>query len=179
MLVRKKGIGTRVATNNVTTKLSNWYSFSDEMHAHGLELINFDIRTSWEEVDNEVALALEIPGGGKVLKLERLRGTDDGPTVFFESYFHPRVGLTGEEDYTRHLYEIMEKDHATVATVSREEIKAILADEVIGDKLQIETGSPVLFRKRRVYDPGNRPIEYNLGYYQADKFSYSIEINRQ
>ncbi len=179
LLVRKKGIGTRVATNNVTTKLSNWYSFSDEMHAHGLELINFDIRTSWEEVDNEVALALEIPVGGKVLKLERLRGTDEGPTVFFESYFHPRVGLTAEEDYTRHLYEIMEKDHATVATVSREEIKAILADEVIGDKLQIETGSPVLFRKRRVYDPGNRPIEYNLGYYQADKFSYSIEINRQ
>ncbi|MEQ8712077.1 MAG: GntR family transcriptional regulator [Cyclobacteriaceae bacterium] len=178
LLVRKKGIGTRVATNNMTTKLSNWYSFSDEMQEHGLTLINFEISTGWENVDEEIQSALELPGDSKVLKLERLRGTEDGPTVFFVSFFHPRVGLTGEEDFTRHLYEILEKDYSTVATVSREEIKAILADEFIAEKLQIEVGAPVLFRKRTVYDPGNRPIEYNLGYYQAEKFSYSIEITR-
>ncbi len=178
LLVRKKGIGTRVATNNMTTKLSNWYSFSDEMQEHGLTLINFEISTGWHDVDEEIQSALELPGDSKVLKLERLRGTEDGPTVFFVSFFHPRVGLTGEEDFTRHLYEILEKDYSTVATVSREEIKAILADEFIAEKLQIEVGAPVLFRKRTVYDPGNRPIEYNLGYYQAEKFSYSIEITR-
>ncbi len=178
LLVRKKGIGTRVATNNMTTKLSNWYSFSDEMQEHGLTLINFEISTGWHDVDEEIQSALELPGDSKVLKLERLRGTEDGPTVFFVSFFHPRVGLTGEEDFTRHLYEILEKDYSTVATVSREEIKAILADEFIAEKLQIEVGAPVLFRKRTVYDPGNRHIEYNLGYYQAEKFSYSIEITR-
>lgn len=178
LLVRKKGIGTRVATNNMTTKLSNWYSFSDEMQEHGLTLINFEINTKWVETDEEIQSALELPASGQVLKLDRLRGTEDGPTVFFVSYFHPRVGLTGEEDFTRHLYEILEKDYSTVATVSREEIKAVLADEFIAEKLQVEIGAPILFRKRTVYDPGNRPIEYNLGYYQADKFSYSIEITR-
>ncbi|MEQ9297882.1 MAG: GntR family transcriptional regulator [Cyclobacteriaceae bacterium] len=178
LLVRKKGIGTRVATNNMTTKLSNWYSFSDEMQEHGLTLINFEISTAWVETDEETQSALELPIAGQVLQLDRLRGTEDGPTVFFVSYFHPRVGLTGEEDFTRHLYEILEKDHSTVATVSREEIKAVLADEFIAEKLQVEIGDPVLLRKRTVYDPGNRPIEYNLGYYQADKFSYSIEITR-
>lgn len=179
LLVRKKGIGTRVATNNMTTQLSNWYSFSDEMQERGITLINFEINTSWVAPDDGTVLALELPTPAQVLKLERLRGTEEGPTVFFVSYFHPRVGLTGEEDYTRHLYEIMEKDYSTIPTVSREEIKAILANKFIARKLQIAVGDPVLFRKRTVYDPGNRPLEYNLGYYHADKFSYAIEINRK
>lgn len=179
LLIRKKGIGTRVATNNMTTQLSNWYSFSDEMQERGITLINYEINTSWEESNDEVLLALELPAPGEVLKLERLRGTEDGPTVLFISYFHPRVGLTGEEDYTRHLYEIMEKDYSTIPTVSKEEIKAMVADKFIADKLQINEGDPVLFRKRTVYDPGNRPLEYNLGFYHADKFSYAIEINRK
>ncbi len=179
LLVRKKGIGTKVATNKVMTSLSSWYSFSDEMHEHGITLINYEINTSWVSPYEEIVQALEIPEIDKVLKLERLRGTEDGPTVYFVSFIHPRVGLTGEEDFTRHLYEIMEADHSTVATISKEEIKAILADDSLSEKLAIQPGSPVLFRKRRVYDPGGRPIEFNLGFYKAEKFTYSIDIERK
>lgn len=179
LLVRKKGIGTKVASNKVTTKLSSWYSFSDEMHDRGITLINYEINTSWVSADEEIARALEISETDKVLKLERLRGTEEGPTVYFVSYFHPRVGLTGKEDFTRHLYEILEADHSTVATISKEEIKAILADDLLSSKLAIDQGDPVLFRRRRVYDPGGRPVEYNLGFYQAEKFTYSIDIERK
>ncbi|MEQ9423495.1 MAG: GntR family transcriptional regulator [Cyclobacteriaceae bacterium] len=179
LLIRKKGIGTRVATNNVTTNLSSWYSFSDEMHEHGLSMINFEIKTSWVVTDDEISKALELPHHEKVLKLERLRGVEKEPTVYFVSYFHPRVGLSGEEDFTRHLYEIIESDYSTVPSLSKEEIQAINADDFLADKLQVNTGSPVLFRKRRVYDPGGRPIEYNLGFYRAEKFTYSIDIKRQ
>ena len=163
----------------MTTRLSNWYSFSDEMHEHGITLINYEINTSWVSPDEETVQALDILEIDKVLKLERLRGTEDGPTVYFISYFHPRVGLTREEDFTRHLYEILENDHSTVATVSKEEIRAILADNSLSKKLAIQPGSPVLFRKRRVYDPGGRPVEFNLGFYKAEKFTYSIDIERK
>ncbi len=179
LLVRKKGIGTRVVTSKVTTKLSNWYSFSDEMQERGITMINFEINTKWIEADEDISRALEIPEKSRVLRLERIRGTEEGPTVYFISYFHPRVGLTGEEDFTQHLYEILERDYATIPTISREEIKAILADEQVAGKLSIEVGNPVLFRMRRVYDPGSRPIEYNLGFYHAEKFTYSIDIERK
>jgi GntR family transcriptional regulator len=46
-------------------------------------------------------------------------------------------------------------------------------------KLNIEKGSPILVRKRRVFDPGGRPVEYNLGFYRADSFVYSIESERE
>ena len=47
---------------------------------------------------------------------------------------------------------------------------------MIADKLNISVGDPILFRKRVVCDPGDRPIEYNLGYYRADSFTYTIDI---
>ena len=87
--------------------------------------------------------------------------------------------MSGKEDFTRHLYEIFETDYHTLATTSKEEIKAVLATGFIAEKLRILVGAPVLYRRRRVYDPGSRLIEYNLGYYQAEKFTYSIDIERK
>jgi GntR family transcriptional regulator len=37
---------------------------------------------------------------------------------------------------------------------------------------------PILVRERFVYDPGDRPVEYNIGFYRADKFTYSIDIKK-
>ena len=179
LLIRKKGIGTKVSDNNVTTELFNWYSFRDEMQKQGLQLVNFDIQTSWIEPTKEILEALELKQADKILKLERLRGSKDGPTVYFISYFHPRVGLTGKEDFTRQLYEILESDYSTIASLSKESIKAILADKELANKLRIKENSAILFRERKVYDPGDRPLEYNLGYYRADKFTYTIDIKRR
>jgi GntR family transcriptional regulator len=178
LLIRKKGVGTRAVKNPVSTRLNNWLSFSEEMHSKGVEFVNYNIKVTWVEADADVAENLQIGKRKKVLKLERLRGVDKGPFVYFISYFHPRVGLDGTEDFTRHLYEILEQDHATIASVSKERINAIAASADIAKKLNIKKGDPVLHRKRIVCDPGDRPIEYNIGYYRGDSFTYEIDIKR-
>jgi GntR family transcriptional regulator len=149
------------------------------MGEKGVSFWNYRIDASWVEPDKEVRQLFNIARQSKVLKMERLRGVDTGPVVLFVSYFHPRVGLTGEEDFTQPLYDLLEKQYHTVAAVSKEGISAILADAELSEKLEIEVGDPVLFRKRVVCDPGGRPIEYNLGYYRADSFTYTIEIKRE
>ena len=177
-LVRRRGVGTKVVKQSVTTKLDNWVSFSQEMYEKGVSFENHKISTEWVLAGTEVGEKLEVADTRKVLKLSRLRGVGKGPVVYFISYFHPRIGLTGEEDFSRHLYEILETEYATVATVSKEEIRAIVADKDIAKQLKIKKGDPVLFRKRVVCDPGGRPVEFNLGFYRADSFTYSIEITR-
>lgn len=179
LLIRKKGIGTKVAGTSVSSRSNNWLSFSQEMKARGIPIKNFELHVSWAKPDEAVANFFEIGTDKKVLKLERLRGKPEGPFVYFVSYFHPRVGLTGDEDFKRPLYEILETDHLVVANLSKEEISARSADKFIANKLEIEYGSPILFRKRFVYDQGERPIEYNLGYYKADSFVYTIESRRE
>jgi GntR family transcriptional regulator len=177
LLIRKKGIGTKVAGTSVSSKSSNWLSFSQEMQARGIPIKNYELHISWVQPEKHVANFFEISQDKKVLKMERLRGTPDGPFVYFTSFFHPRVGLTGEEDFKRPLYEILE-DHSVIATLSKEEISAKEADKFIAGKLEVKLGSPILFRKRFVYDQGERPIEYNLGYYRADSFVYTTESRR-
>lgn len=98
--------------------------------------------------------------------------------LYFVSYFHPRIGLTGEEDFALPLYEMLETEHSAIATLSKEEISAQPANSEIAKKLRIPKNSPILFRKRFVFDQGERPMAFNLSYYKADSFVYAVENTR-
>ncbi|MDB5002047.1 MAG: GntR family transcriptional regulator [Mucilaginibacter sp.] len=178
LLVRKKRTGTKVAKTIVSSKSNNWLSFSQEMKLRGITVKNFELNISWVLPDEALVDFFEIKPDRKVLKMEKVRGNTDEPFVYFVSYFHPRVGLTGEEDFKMPLYEMLETQHSVFATLSKEEISATAADEFIAGKLKIPVGSPVLYRKRFVFDHGERPIEYNLGYYKANSFVYTVESSR-
>lgn len=178
LLIRKKGVGTKVADALISSKSVNWLSFSQEMKARGIPIKNFELHVSWIYPEEHIANFLNIKTDQKILKLERLRGRPEGPFVYFVSYFHPRTGLTGEEDFKRPLYDILEIDYNIISELSKEEISARSADKFIAGKLETEVGSPILFRKRFVYDQAERPIEYNLGYYKADSFVYTVESRR-
>jgi len=179
LLERKKGVGTKVVVQNISTQLQSWMSFTQEMKNKGIDVVNYKIDVVKENANDIVAAALEINVGVEVIKLSRLKGDKNGPLVQFISYLHPRIGLTGNEDFKRPLYEILEKDYSIVVDLSRDEMTAILSDENISEILKINENEAVLHRIRTVYDPGKRPIEYGLCYYRADKFSYSIDIKRE
>jgi GntR family transcriptional regulator len=179
LLVRKKGVGTRVADKSVNTRIHNWLSFSQEMKAKGLRIKNFELNFTWVPADPDIASFLNIKEGKKVLKMERIRGKENFPFVYFISYFHPRIGLTGNEDFSRQLYDILEKDYSVIVKLSKEEISAGIADDDLAEKLGMNKGEAILKRKRYVFDPGGRPVEYNLGFYRADSFVYTIESERE
>lgn len=179
LLVRKKGVGTKAASRSVDTRINNWLSFTQEMNSKGIEIRNFEISTEWVDASEEIALLFRIAPGKKILKMTRLRGRVEYPFVYFISYFHPMIGLTGQEDFSKPLYEILEKEFSVIAKLSKEEISARAADKFLAQKLRIDTGDPILKRKRLVFDPGSRPIEYNIGYYRADSFVYTIESERE
>ncbi|WP_109698707.1 GntR family transcriptional regulator [Chitinophaga deserti] len=178
LLVRKKRLGTKVAHPKMSSKSMNWLSFSQEMQARDIAIKNYELHISWVFPDENVANFFDIKTDRKVMKLERLRGNTQEPFVYFISYFHPRIGLTGEEDFKKPLYEMLEQEHFVVATLSKEEISARLADKQIANKLEVDVDSAILLRKRFVFDQGDRPIEYNLGYYKAESFVYTVESRR-
>lgn len=178
LIVRKKGYGTKVAENSMNTQLSNWHSFTQEMNQQGLSYINYLIKAEIVECDEKVAGFFNIQEKKEVVKLSRLRGDDSGPFVYFESYFHPRIRISIEEDFSQPLYQLLEEKYQTPVTVSRERIKARPASNITAQRLKINKGEPVLIRERFVSGPGEKPVEYNIGFYIAQKFTYSIEIRR-
>ena len=177
-LYRKKGVGTMVY-RPVDSKAKNWLSFTQEMKSKGIKVVNYSIKLTWEEPPEEVANFFAVPEGTRLLKMERVRGNEDRPFVYFISYFSPAIGLTGEEDFSQPLYELLENKFSVIAKLSIEEITAMAATEFIAKKLGIDTAFPILKRKRYVYDPGRRPIEYNIGYYKSDSIIYTVESERE
>lgn len=178
LLVRKKGVGTRVAEKTVTTNLDQWHGFTQEMNEQGVVFKNFLISVDWVNAEPKISTFFGIAENTPVLRLSRLRGDDSAPFVYFESYFHPRIGLTGKEDFSRPLYDLLENDYHVIPSLSKERIKARLASAITAKRLKINSGEPVLVRERYVLDPGDRPIEYNIGFYKADRFTYAIDIKR-
>lgn len=180
LLVRKKGVGTKVVRKGVISGVKNWLSFSQEMKFMGIEVRNFELHISRKNMSDEIANFFNSASESarKSLVLERVRGKREYPFVYFISYFNPELPLTGEEDFNTPLYELLEKNCGVVVKTSKEEISARLAGDFIAEKLDIKPSDPILIRKRFVSDVNGLPIEYNIGYYRADSFTYTIDAER-
>ena len=179
LLVRKKGYGTKVAKKNMVVGVKNWLSFSQEMKLLGIDIKNYELHVCMQKPCGEIAEFFHAEAdrqNAKCLKMERVRGNTDYPFVYFISYFNPDIPITVEEDMSVPLYEILEKKYGVVVKTSKETIFARGASAEMAERLGIKEGEPVLVRKRFVLDRDNIPVEYNIGYYRADSFAYSIEF---
>jgi len=181
LLVRKKGIGTKVAKKGILGRSKNWLSFSQEMKMLGIEIYNFELHISHKNPNEEISEFFKIsnPESTRCLVLERVRGNKDFPFVYFISYFNPEIAISDNESFSTPLYEILEKNYQVIVKTSKEEVSASLAGKMIAEKLEIDENDPILVRKRFVYDINGKAVEYNIGYYRADCFTYTIESERQ
>lgn len=179
LLTRKKGVGTKVMKKGVVGGIKNWLSFSQEMKMLGIEVRNFELHLSFKHPTEEIANFFGCNREKtKCLVMERVRGRKEYPFVYFMSYFNPSIGMTGDENFNMPLYEMLEKGYGITVKTSKEEISARLAGNLIAEKLDIGPNDPILIRKRFVYDINDVPVEYNIGYYKADSFTYTIEASR-
>lgn len=178
LLVRKKGVGTKVARKGINGGVKNWLSFSQEMRMLGIEVRNYELHLSHKKANSEIAGFFGCPEEMRCVVMERVRGNTTFPFVYFISYFNPALPVTGDENYSIPLYEMLEKNYGIVVKLSREAVSARLAGDFIADKLEIAANDPILIRKRFVYDDKGVPVEYNIGYYRADSFTYTLESER-
>ncbi len=179
LIERKKGVGTKVINKKITTRLDNWISFTKEMRKQGIEVVNYLVNISLVIAPEEVCDALYVSKSKELWKLEKIRGSKEAKYLYSVSYFHPRVGITGEENFITPLYELLETTHDTIVATSKERITAIKANKELSTILELPMNMPILKRERLVCDPGDRPVECNIVYYHTDYFTYDIEIKRE
>ncbi|MDR2955489.1 MAG: GntR family transcriptional regulator [Prevotella sp.] len=178
LLIRKKGVGTKVASQMMSTNLSMWYSFTKEMESRGIRASNLYLKADTVKADEKLATFFNIKEGTPLARLSKLKGVEGEPIVFFVSYFHPRIIINEQDNLEKPLYQLLKEKFSISVVRSAEHISACKAGEH-AEMLKTSKNEPILFRERFVYDPGDRPIEYNVGYYRSDKFVYSIEINNK
>ena len=169
-LERRKGVGTRA----VQTGLVDWASLTGEMRKKGIKVQSFLLETSEKSAKGKIADALQVPIGTVVKFLDQVRGWDDRPVLQSRSWFHPRLKLSGKEDFRRPLYELIKAETGIVADHAREEFVAAIADAQIARRLKVKIGTPILLRRRTSFDSQDRPIEYAEIHYDTEDVSLTL-----
>lgn len=179
LLLRERRRGTRVIDGPIPTRLEAWASFSQEMSGKGVPFATLEQRVALRRSDAAAARFLQASEGQRLLLLERVKGLDGKPVVFFQSFFHERIGLDQHADFSRPLYELLERDYDVLAAHSQEEIGATLGSAAVQRRLGTDGRLPILTRTRRVSDLNRRPVEFSRCFYRSDRFSYQVDLSRR
>ena len=179
LLERKAGVGTRVRPQPAESGIGAWRSFSREMARKKIQVENFRQQYEIAVASEVVAGALHIKPGTKIWRLDRVRGWDGRPVLHTRSWFHPRLGLTGREDFSKPLYEVIQLETGVIVTNAREEFTAVAASAAMARLLAVKTGEPLLLRSHMVSDKGGRPVEFAQINYVSSRFALTLEMRRE
>lgn len=179
LLGRQAGVGTRVRLQPAESGIGAWRSFSLEMARKGIRVENYRQDFALVEADVAAAHALQIVPGTKIRRLDRVRGWDGQPVLHSRSWFHPRLGLTGREEFSKPLYEVIEAETGAVAEKAREEFVAVAANAMLARLLAVKRGEPLLLRSHTVFDAGGRPMEFAQVHYASPRFALTLDIRRE
>jgi GntR family transcriptional regulator len=169
-LERRKGVGTRA----VQSGLVDWASLTGEMRKKGIKIQSFLLEIGEKNAKGKIADALQVPAGTVVKFLDQVRGWDDRPVLQSRSWFHPRLALSGKEDFRRPLYKLLKEETGVMADHAREEFLAVMADGPIARRLKIKKGMPLLLRRRTSFDSQGLPIEYAEIHYDTGDVSLAL-----
>src|SRR5262249_20078259 len=146
-----------------------WHSFTREMAAKGIQVENFQLDYQVLKASREATRSLQLAPGTKVWRLDRVRGWDGKPVLQTTSWFHPRLGLKGSEDFSQPVYETIEAATGVLPNHAREEFLAVNADAGTARMLEVPRGAPLLLRRHTVFDLGNRPFEFAEVLYVSER----------
>jgi GntR family transcriptional regulator len=178
LLERKAGVGTRVTNRHVESGIREWHSFTREMASKGITVQNFRVAYHQVKASDDAMQALQLGESKSLWRLDRVRGWDGMPVLHTMSWFHPRLGLKGNEPVSQPLYEMIEKATGVRPHHAREEFVAIGADVQIARQLNVERGTPLLLRRHTVFDAGNRPFEFAEVRYVSSRFALTLDMRR-
>jgi GntR family transcriptional regulator len=169
LLIRRRGIGTMVATKPVRRAVA-LTSLYDDLKESGREpttrVLDFEETVCPPEVAEQLELGLAAP----VLRLERLRVAGDDPIALMRNFVP--VGLLGierEDLELTGLYDLFRRAGIT-PHVATQRVGARKAGDEEAELLEMEPGDPVLTMTRTAYDTGGRPIEYGSHSYPAETY---------
>jgi len=178
-LVKKQGKGTFVSgVGKLKEELPKLLSFTEQMLARGIEPKARIISVQEISPPKRIIKALRLREKEKVLRIERLRLANEKVICILVSYLPLSLGVKLEDDFTGSLYDLLEKKYGFTITKGDEIIEASAASRHEAQLLKIKEGSPVLCMNRVTYTSNNKPLELVEGTYRADRYKYSITLER-
>ena len=105
----------------------------------------------------------------------------DKPTVIDEIYLPGELfgdlSLEVLRSFDRSLYSLFEERYGVRMIRAEERIRAVAADRMSAELLEVTEGTPLLSVERIAYTYGNRPVEWRRGLYVTNEFHYHNDLS--
>jgi len=173
---RRRGAGTFVALPKI--HFNKLMSYAEQMSSRGLNPRSRVLEMKIAEDEPEVCGRLRLPSTSKILKLERLRETDQEPFAL-ETCYLPATefsGLMRAPLGKISLFATLQQNYGVDLAYADEEIDATTADAAAADLLQVPCGSSLLRIRQVIYSTTGKAIMYVVGFYRSE--CHSLYIRR-
>ena len=178
IVYRMRGMGTYIAPPHMEHSLDKLVSFSEDMHARGINPSSQIIKFQFEPAPENVADRLKISPIDEVLRIKRLRFANVRPVCVHDAYLLRDLPITRVElEEVGSLYQLLESKNIHISG-GLDEIESIPADQELSELLEVDVGSPLVQLTRLTEGLSGNPIELVIAAYRADFYRYTIRLRR-
>lgn len=182
MLLKVQGKGTFVSPDAATPLPPIKYTGTlEDIYERVLKLDVVDVEMSRVPVPGALRQLLGLADDEQELTcIKRLRHINAEPFSFTINYLSVSIGdrIRKEDLYSAPLMAILEGDMKIPIVRALETVEAAPADPEVSARLRIPVLYPVMHVTRTMFTEGDKPFELVETFYRADKYKYSVSLNR-
>lgn len=180
LIVRHRGKGTFVSEKVNHLELPRFTGSIEDLVLLGIQTRLEVLDYSWVIPPVNIQERLELEDS-KVLRIEKIRHTQDGPLSYVLNYVPENIGRNIKKTMarTKPMMVILQEDLGIELTEADQVMEAAIADTFIANLLKVRVGDPLLRAERVVYDDKSRPVEYVSVQYRADRFKFTMKLRRK
>ncbi|MEX2536829.1 MAG: GntR family transcriptional regulator [Trueperaceae bacterium] len=178
LVEQRQGSGTFVRRGPVEQTIDRLQGFGEEATRLGLRPGSRVLEIGKHPADPATASCLEVQPGEPLLRLTRLRTTDEAPLALQIAHLAPALaGLSLELlNELGSLYRTISAQYGVEAFRARQTIAARMPTGRERALLQLEPGIPVLALERTTYDAQDRPFEFVRSAYRGDHYRMALDL---
>lgn len=180
LLYRKHGVGNFVALQHYARDHSYLQNFFETSRKDGLSVEEKILDRGVLPSRFQVARALNLREGEKVVRLKTLRIVEGNPVTIHEAFF----SYEKFSDFLENDVETLSKDLLAYYgsggfKVKRgiQRLEARLAGTDVAALLEVEEGSPILYKERTLYTEEGIPVEFLFCHNRGDLYSVTFNLS--
>jgi GntR family transcriptional regulator len=181
LLHTRVGKGTFVSASKINQELHTLSSFTEEMLRRGQHPSSRVLSTGIMAADEEVARALQIEPGTKVVVMKRVRLADNQPVALETTTLVAALcpAILEKHDFScESLYRVLSEEYGLRMVHAQQTIEARHATHHEVEALKIEPHIPILGITRVTYNEQDQPVEYARSAYRGDRYKFNAILRR-
>lgn len=178
LVERKRGRagGTFVTKPRIECDLTGLPGFTEQMRRAQVKPGARVIRAELTPAPDEVARALDLPRGGPVYVIIRVRLANREPLALEETYLSAEdFPDLLERRLTGSLYSLMRRRYDLAPFTAREWLEPVNASDEEADLLGTEPGMPLMLVTRTSYTESGKPVEHAYDRYRGDRTRIALQ----